>query len=819
MNKTLKILAYITISIIILFTLLIILTALFFPAEKFKAVIVEKASEALERPVAVRNIGISFFGIPALKVSGIAIGESAETDEIYVTVETLLVRVNLIKLLKKQVEIVSVDLDTPHISLKISPVEKETRNADNTALQKFTPPEIPALPVPVSLNSLRIRKGTVDIVNESDGTKAFIGDISQRLTLDIAQDLTSITSNGTTTLDEIAVTPAEPLPSLQDLTVQIVHELSGDLTTGNIALTGGELTIGELPFVFNAQVKNWTESTFDISSTKLDPADIIALTPAALLHDFGTIDTDGAISLNINGSVDISSGEPVIAYTGGIDIDGVRVETELLPRAIDSITANITFDENNLNIGNLSVGAGTSQISVSGLVTSYAELPAADVSVKGTVDIADAAGSLPELKEYNPGGTVALDLIISGSLEDLTLLEPDGSVNLNAVSFTVPETLNNPSTVSGSISLSPDTVLIETIGMTSGESDFNFSGRLDGYKNLAFPEVGVTAAFNGLLTSSLIDLGNLLVKSEEESAPKEPFNLEETLKTLPIPPNLSVETAFDFGKIVSGKLSAESAEGTVLYESGIFELRDCAVTAYNGTADGTAKVDFSDIGNVSYSGDFALKGFDSGTFISELFDTGDVIGGILSSSVSFSGAGLDSLSIVKNLTCSGDMRFENGRIKDWDFTNKLGDYLQFLDFGIVNFDTIVNSFTISGGRLYTPDMGLGTEYGMISVDGSAGFDTTIDYTITMLLNKDAASKAANSISELAKLTGETPDTLELIVETDGTFKNPSFRLDTSKAQQRIKEEIKTKAQEYIDEKLEDSGLKEKGEQLLKQLFR
>jgi len=116
-------------------------------------------------------------------------------------------------------------------------------------------------------------------------------------------------------------------------------------------------------------------------------------------------------------------------------------------------------------------------------------------------------------------------------------------------------------------------------------------------------------------------------------------------------------------------------------------------------------------------------------------------------------------------------------------------------------------------------MSLSTDHGTISVDGSAGFDTSVDYKITMLLNKDAAKSASKQVSALAGLIGDDPDTLELIIETGGTLKNPKFSLDTSKAKKQVKEELKTKAQDFLEEKIKDPALKEKGEKLLKSLFR
>ncbi|MFC1650718.1 AsmA-like C-terminal region-containing protein [Candidatus Latescibacterota bacterium] len=820
MNKILKIVFGGAIFFLVVLAILIILAAVFFPAEKIKSLIENKASEAIEMPVSIEDIGISFAGIPALKISGIAIGSPGENERLYVTVKSLRIKVNIMKLLKREVEIVSVELDNPDISMSI-PAAPEISDAENKNGEKNAPPVIPMLPLPVSLQTLRIKNGHIEIVNESDGSGLTIDKISQKLTLDISKDLKSINSTGVFTADDISLSPGEPLPTIKDLNLRLEHEFNGDLTTGNISITKGNITVCKLPFDFTADVNNWTQCIFEIKSENLSAKEMLALVPSDMFPDKDKISADGDILCSINGSVDMNPEEPDITYDGSIDVSGMSLSYDKRPENLENINAHITFNENDMNIGNVSFDTGNSNFALSGMITSYIESPIVSARMDGKIDIGDVSGSLPLLEEYDPTGAVEMNIAIQGSPEDLKLMTADGAVSLKDVEFKIPETLNNPAKLNGQISISPRSLTIENISMISGKTDFNFNGELRDYMNIAFPGNGANADFKGLLRSEMIDLENLLKKSEDDdlSETSEPFDLEEALKSAPVPPNLSIETAFELGKIVSGKLRSDSATGKILFKSGILDLNDLEVSAYNGSMGGKTRINFSDIENVTYDGSFTLNGFDSGAFISGLFDIGDVFRGNLSSSLTFSGAGLDSLSILKNFVCDGKMKFENGQIANWDFTNKLGKYLKFLDLDTVEFDTIVNSFSVKDGKMFTPDMSLNTQHGNIRVDGNIGFDTSVDYTITMFLNKEAAQNASKQISALAGLIGKDSETLELIVKTGGTIKSPKFRLDASKAQKQVKEEIKTKAQEYIEEKLKDPALKEKGEELLKKLFR
>ncbi|MFC1489993.1 AsmA-like C-terminal region-containing protein [Candidatus Latescibacterota bacterium] len=822
MNKTIKILIGAAIFFVAAFALIIILAAVFFPAEKIKSLIEAKASEAIEKPVSIDDIGISFAGIPALKISDIAIGTPGGYEDLYVTVKSLRVKVNIMKLLKKEVEIVSVEMDNPKINMNISDAQNIPASEDNSENSKAVAPmELPMLPVPVTLQTLIIRNGRIEIVNKSDGTVLTIDEISQKLSLDISKDLKSVISTGVLTADDISISLSEPLPTINDLNLRLEYEFSGDLTTGNISISKGNITVNKLPFDFSAVLNNWTQGNFEFKSGNLRAIDLIALVPSSILPEIEKISTGGDIQCVINGSVDMSQLIPVIIYNGRFDVSEMSLSYDDRPENIENINASITFNENDLNIGNFSFGAGNSVFSLSGMIKSYMETPSVSVKMDGQINIGDITGSLPLLEEYDPRGSIEMNVAVQGSPEDPPSMSADGMVSLKAVEFKLPETMNNPATLNGQISISPESLTIENISMISGKTDLNFNGVLSGYMNIAFPENGANASFKGLLKSQIIDIDDLLVKSEEEdiSEQSEPLDIEKMLASLPVPPNLSIETGFDLGKITAGKLSADSANGIILFEDGILNLSDLEASAYNGSLGGKTRVNVSDIENVTYDGSFTLNGLDSGAFISGLFDLGDVFEGDLSSSLNFSGAGLDSLSIVKNLKCDGKMRFENGQIKDWEFTNKLGTFLKFLDLGTVEFDTIVNTYSVEDGKFFTPDMSLNTQHGNIRVDGNIGFDTSIDYMVTMFLNKEAAQNASKHLSTLADIIGDDPETLELIVTAGGTLKNPKFGLDTSKAKKQIKEEIKTKAEEFIEEKLNDPDLKEKGKKLLDQLFR
>ncbi len=62
MNRSLKKLLWIVGSVVGLIVLSIVLLQIFFPVEKVRSMAVEKASAALNRPITIKDVSLSYLG-------------------------------------------------------------------------------------------------------------------------------------------------------------------------------------------------------------------------------------------------------------------------------------------------------------------------------------------------------------------------------------------------------------------------------------------------------------------------------------------------------------------------------------------------------------------------------------------------------------------------------------------------------------------------------------------------------------------------------------------------------------------------------------
>jgi hypothetical protein len=844
MSKAIKILLAVFISIIGIIIIAVLLTIIFFPGEKVKKLVEEKASEAIEMLVTIDKVGLTFTGIPALKVSGIVIGDPREDEPALFNMTSAKIRVNLKSLLKKRVDIISVELVNPALTLinrsdgssnlpltgKPSHADTE-RNGDSHRPTETNAP--PSIPFPVSLKTLEINGMRVEIDNrDTTGSHIILGEINSLLNFDINEDLDHFTSSGKTAVNDIIyVFPddtkrsGEPHSATQGISAGFAHELSGNITQGDMTLSRGDLSVNGIPVNVNAAVENWNKISFTAVAEKLDIERVLKAVPDGLVPEADRLTAEGTFSLRVDGTLDTESEEPAIVYSGRLDIDIGHLSYEDLPQSVDEITSHIAFSEKDIEIKDTRIRIGKSAASVSGTVKDYPGEPEVAIISSGNVDLKDIANAFPLPGDMTASGMVDFDLAMNGAPSAPETFAAKGNIRLSGIAAVIPETLNNPAEINGTIQLTPAAVNLKNITMKSGNSDASLSGQLRNYMALAGLGKG-QALFKGTMRSSMLDLNDLMVTKEKSSEPEEPVDIKETLKTLPIPMNLSSDITITLGNVVFDKLKAGAVRGRVKLENGVLGLSGLDIAAYSGKLAGAATADFSDVENVTYRGKVDLKSLESGDFLDAIFDTGEFVTGKLSSSLEFAGAGLDSASIVNNLAASGNMVFDSGKFVNFEFTKKLGGYLKFLDFDVLEFDRIANSFRVENQKLFTPDIALKTEFGDILVDGFTGFDTSVEYDIILNLNKETSKLALKNLSSLTQYLTASPERLELNIKASGTLTSPSFKLDTSEAEKllkdSLKESIKDRLSEEVDKLLsspDQKELKEKGKELLRKLFK
>jgi uncharacterized protein involved in outer membrane biogenesis len=792
-----------------------ILAVIFFPGNKMRMIIEENASNTLKMPVAIGSVRLSLLGVPGVEVKTITIGPARKSEPLLAAVKSIKVHISWLSLLRGQLEIKSLDVDTPIITL----LKRQDKSSNLPAFADTTRPKTagpPALPIPVTLKSFRISDGKLTLINEADTTQVGLGEISQRLSLRISRDMKNLRSSGKISIKNISYVPGSGKKPLSGISLIFSHELTGMLSSGDLSLSKGELELNGLPMMVTGKISGWKTISFHVEAKDIGADKITGALPPSLIGPRNEVSAKGSFSLTLDSRISALTPKPVFSYTGKMAIENMSISVKGFAKKIDRMQSFITFSEKEMVIKDTAVKTGASVINLSGTVSNYLEKPAIDLNSRGNIRIDDFSEALPAFKKSGLKGDITFDLSATGTPSLPRSMEMNGTLSLKGFSLPSSKVMKNPVLMNGSLRFSPKDVTLESLSVKTGKSDFSLNGQLSGYMNLLPSKEPQPAVLKGTLNSHLIDINDMIFIDKKTPILK-PWDLEKPLKNLPIPPILQADASLSLQSVVFGRLKAESIKGRLTIKNGILDLNGLEVSAYDGKLTGNTSINFSQIENVRYNGEFDLKKLSAQTFISSFFGTGDNFRGLVSSSLSFSGAGLDSISFLNNLKGSGSGSIENGQFVNWDFTKKLGQKLQFLNFDTLSFGNAYTTFNFEKQRVFTPALLFQTQYGDFTISGSTGYDTTINYDIAFKLNNTAANLATKSkLGDIGSIlsSGTVP---QLYLIATGTLKSPSFQIDTTRTRKEVQDKVKNEAEKLLNK--QDEKLREKGKKILDKLFR
>lgn len=821
MSRRANILLIAAAAIVVVIVVGAVVAVALFPEDKVRTLIEARGTEALGMPVTVESVGISFWGLPAVSVSGIMVGEPREDEPQLARIGDVRVRVSLLALLGRRLKVTSLTINKPVVTV--------VTYADSTtnlplpspdAAESDEPAGPPALPIPVTLDRLRLNDGRIVMdAGRAGGMLIALDGIDVRLSLDVSRDLADVSSRGKIAVADAAAAFPDKPDTLRGVAASLEYALTGDLTTGDLTVDTGRLTLNDLPLTFTAGTTGWTVVHFSVKSENLDLRKAVRAIPAGMLPGGIAPDASGTVTLTASGVFD-PKGVPALTFEGAFSLADGTFAYPGLPSRIDRLTVDTSFTHKLLTIKAAEVRIGDSTVSLSGSVRNYLDAPVLDVATKGTLDLKDITGAVPLPEGVKATGAVAFDITAQGDPSAPEKMTTGGFMELRDIVAELPVAFNHPLAMQGRLEFGVP-IRLRELAVTSGESDFRVEGQLQNPFALAGLGDG-RAVLDAALQSKVIDLDDLLVPSTMGLDTIKPWVYEESVKNLPIPPRLDGTMRLALNVVRFGRLQADGVKGTLGMSGASVTLRDLSAGAYGGTISGGGALDAADPDTITYNGNFSLSGLGAGDFLSALLGSQKFVTGAFSSNLSFKGAGLDSTSFLRNLLMNGDMLFRDGQVQNLDLVRGLGKSLEFLNFDAIAFDTIRNTFEVKDQRFITPDMALAVGFGDMRVNGWTAFDGKVDYKIVLDLNRETTGKAMKLLGGIASSLTSAPARLELTVAVGGTLKEPTVTLDRDAMNAYLKEQAGKALDRAIERNVSGAqadSLREKGKKLLNNLFK
>jgi uncharacterized protein involved in outer membrane biogenesis len=487
----------------------------FFPKEKILREIQSRATAAIGKPVAIGDISLELLPPLGIKLSQIKVDTS--------TIATLYVKLKLLPLLKRQVEVAKVVIDTPNLITQLADPEVAKKLPEPPPSKNSSDSSSNALAI--ALSDLRIINGHFRLFDakakDFQGTPLVeLDGIDEQLSAKI-QGGETITLSGVLKVAKMHFKLAGNSfgQGLQlKLEKKIVFDLGGDL----LKIEQGNLEIGDLPLQLTGEVaKLRSESPIVDLKLKGGPTDIksiLGYLPKALFPQIAGVSSQGRLMLEayVKGALPNSKSAAApsnnLDYFAKLDLQDGRLVYPKLKEPVEAITVSVSATPQLINIENFQAKMGTNFLQLRGKIDNYRKQPLLDLALLADLNLAEAMAMQPEASSA-PGGKAPLDIKLDGHAKvdlklvgnpkDLKKMQYKGTIALKSVTLRTPQIPVPIENLNGNVALTEKNLSTEGISGKLQSSNFTLKGNVQDYQSAPKINANIDAK---LVLSELVKL-------------------------------------------------------------------------------------------------------------------------------------------------------------------------------------------------------------------------------------------------------------------------------------------------------------------------
>lgn len=846
MNKRTKILIIVLAVPLILIGGAVVFAKLYFTTDRLKALIIPRVEEATQRKVSVGDISLSFLPRFAITMDQLAIsapqGQKFDKEE-FLSLDELLLDVNLFALLKDRVEIDEIILTRPRLHLEVNQQGVANYSQPHAeqqpgvpALPPEQPSEAPSTFPALMLANFQIVDGEVDYIDKQANRRIRLTDYNQQMRAELSGDVVLFESESRIgglsygSMKGFLITDL-PIVSYQRLTYRQAEDL---LSLDSIAVGIRQMALVLKGTVERAQTTPSLNLT--LTSTKADVAQLISLVPKEYMKAAEGITSTGTFqfSMNIKGEVS-DMVQPAVRGTFTVSNGSIRYPA--LPKSITNITVHGSFEQPSGIVGRkppgkftlekFSANLGSSTIGGALSIVDFDD-PMLSASFIGNLNVGEVNEYYPLEQGTEFSGAIVGDFSIRGKAKEPSSVRAEGRLefkNVTVKTATSPKPLRN---LNGGVVFNNQLIESKQLSMNIGESDMQLAFTMRNYLALVMEEAAAAGKPSMLvtLTSRQLRTGDLM----SEEAPAQPKDTQgsgtkgdkETQATLL--PAMDVDANVSIGKLVTEKFEFANARGSVKIRDGVITLQNFSVNAFQGSVVARGMLDVRRMEKRPFDLDLEITGVEANTFLRKFTTFGNNMFGKFSMNTSIKGDLDDTLGLnTKTLSGQGNVQVSEGKLVGYPLTVKLADYTGVNELREVQFKNWSNAYTIADGRLHVKDLKIVAANTDMSVNGSQGFDGTLDYRMLVRLPESLSGKlrVGGVGADVINFLKDDQGRINLNFKVTGTTSDPVFALDTEEAQRKAKQALEQKARDEVErlKKKAEEELKKKAEEGLKKLFR
>src|SRR4030067_946108 len=299
--KFLKILAIIMAALVVLIIVATVVARIIFTKEKILSIVIPKIEQAIHRQVSVKDASISIFPSISLNVDSVVIkNKSGFQQENLISLEKLSVKVKLLPLLSKKIELKKLVLVKPDIYLEKSAEQ-------NSNYQDFLQTEKEEKIVPTTFDRLEIKEGRIVYYDRPKRSTIVIEGLNQEGELKKVEDRI-LTSRGKLSIGDIQLKRTEEVLSYP---LELDYQASYDLIFDSLHVSQAKIKFAGIEIEANGKVEDLTRQAtlnLELKTENMSGAELQALLPQAQRDKFKEWKTAGTLNIQAKGLWDFKQG-------------------------------------------------------------------------------------------------------------------------------------------------------------------------------------------------------------------------------------------------------------------------------------------------------------------------------------------------------------------------------------------------------------------------------------------------------------------------------------------------------------------------------
>jgi hypothetical protein len=743
--------------------------------------------------------------------------------------ERLELQMGIKQLLKKENEQIKVDelnLEKAYINIKVDSLGNANYDIAKEQPQTTeTPTDTTSSGFTFDLSHYEIKDSRINYLDESTKTFFKLKDVNHEGNgdLSVSKSTLETQTNALVSLD------LDGVNYLEDHTITLDANFELDLDKQKYTFLENEAKINELPLTFNGFVQV-NEDNNDIDITFKTPSsdfkNFLAIIPKAYSKSLDGVDTTGDFIVDgkIKGIVD-DTHIPTLDIK--IRSSNASFKYAELPKRVNNITINADIknetgivEDTYINIGNLTFKIDQDVFATNGSFRNLTENMLVNLSLKGSLDLANIEKVYPLNLEQDLNGRFTTDLTTNFDMnsverEQYQNIKSNGTASLKNFSYKSPDIPNELKVANADVSFKPGNISLNSFAATSGQTDISATGSIQNLIPFLMSKQDLKGNFN--VNSNTFKVSDFMVAEDNTAATK--TTSENTVTTpnnneaIKIPDFLAATMNFNVKKVIYDDIELSNATGTIAIEDEKASLTNVKSSLFGGNISLNGNVNTKG-STPTFAMDLDLNSID----IDQSFKGLDLLQGLAPIAKALQGALNTNIKLNGNL--NGDLTPQLQTIAGNAFAKvltakvnaeqspllaRLSENVAFLNLDNLNLNNLETYLTFDNGNIQVKPFDFNIKGIKVTAGGTHGLDQNMNYNVTLdVPAKYMGSEVSGLLSKLSAQERETM-TVALPIGLTGTFNSPKVNLNTQAA-------VNSLTQRIIDKQKDD--LKDKGKDLL-----